>query len=146
MTAAAEWEIGPALAVAYLHAALARADTGTAASRLRLYSSTRPATVLDAHADTPQAEVVLAQPCGAVIDGALVLYPASGSGAMVQAGGMPRWAEWLAGDGALLARCWVTDMEHGGGIRVTGAKTPDGETSPMLYVGGLVQLGPVALE
>lgn len=142
----AEWEISPALAIVYLQAAIARADTGLAASRLRLFSTSRPPTILDAHADAPQAEIVLAQPCGTIINGALVLYPASAAGGMVQSGGVPRWAEWVAGDGVVLTRCWVTDMEHDGGIRVVGAKTPDGEVSPMLYVGGLVQLGQVVLE
>lgn len=142
----ADWEISPALASVYLQAAIARADTGSTASRLRLFSTLRPPTILDAHADTPQAEVVLAQPCGVIINNALVLYPASTAGGMVQAGGMPRWAEWVAGDDVVLTRCWVTDMEHDGGIRVIGAKTPEGEVSPMLYVGGLVQLGQIVLE
>ena len=32
------------------------------------------------------------------------------------------------------------------GLRVIGGATPEGESSPMLYTGGLVQLGMVALS
>lgn len=140
-----EWDVAPALAVAYLAAAIDRADYGPGAASLRTYTTVRPATILDAHTDTPQAEVVLAKPCGHIDSGTLVLDPAVAGAAMVQAGGMPLWAEWIAADGALLARCWVTDVDNGGGIRVVGAATPDGATSPMLYAGGLVQLDTVVL-
>lgn len=140
-----EWEITTTLALAELAGALTRANTGAGNSKISLYTTTRPASIYDPHADVPQAEIVLAKPCGAIVGGALVLYPLDPAGAMVMMQGMPRWAEWLAADGALLTRCDVTDLDHGGGIRVTGGKTPDGETSPMLYVGGLVQLGLVAL-
>lgn len=141
----AEWEVGPALAIAYLHAAIERADFGVGASRLRLYTTARPASVTDAHADTAQAEIVLAKPCGRIDGEVLILTPAVAGGAMVQAAGMPRWAEWVAADGAVLTRCWVTDADHDGGIRVLGGATPAGETSPVLYAGGLVRLDVVAL-
>jgi hypothetical protein len=141
-----EWEISAATAAAQLAGLLARADTGAGSSRITCYTTTRPALITDAHADVPQAEIALAKPCGAIVDGALVLYPADAAGAMVQAAGLPRWAEWIAADGVVLTRCDVTDMEHGGGIRLVGGATPEGETSPMLYPGGLVQLGLVALD
>jgi len=141
----AEWEISDAAVVAQLLGLLARADAGTGASVLALYTTARPALITDVHADAPQAGIVLAKPCGGMVGGALVLYVADPAGAMVMAQGMPRWGEWIAGDGAVLARFDVTDMDHGGGIRVIGGTTPEGETSPMLYPGGLVQLGLVAL-
>ena len=145
MSAHPEWEVSAVTVLAQLQATLVRADTGAGSSRLALYTTGRPALITDAHADTAQADIVLAKPCGAVVSGALVLYPADLAGAMVMAAGLPRWAEWIAGDGQVLTRCDVTDMEHGGGIRVVGGATPEGETSPMLYPGGLVQLGLVAL-
>lgn len=141
----ADWETSAALVAAQLQASLARADQGAAPSSVRLYTTTRPATIADAHADTPQAVINLAKPCGALVDGALVWYPADPAGAMVAHQGLPRWAEWVAGDGVVLTRCDVTDMDGGGGLRVTGGTTPAGETSPMLYPGGLVQIGLVAL-
>lgn len=142
---APEWDISAAAVLAQLQGMLARADTGAGSSRLALYTTAPPALISDAHADTPQAEIVLAKPCGAIVGGALVLHVADPAGAMVMAQGLPRWAEWFAADGVLLARCDVTDMDHGGGIRIVGGATPEGETSPMLYPGGLVQLGLVAL-
>lgn len=140
-----DWEISPALALAYLAAAVARADDGVGASRVLLYTTAPPAAITDAHTDAPQAHIDLTKPCGHIDSGALVLTPAVAAGAMVQATGMPRWAEWVAADGVLLTRCLVTDIDHDGGIRVVGGATPPGETSPMLYAGGLVQLALVAL-
>ena len=139
------WEISPTMSAAQLAASVARADAGAAASRLRFYTTARPATILDAHTDPVQAELVLAKPCGTVTDATLALHAADAAGAMVQFGGVPRWAEWIAGDGALLARADVTDLDHGGAIRVIGGKTPEGDNSPMFYAGGLILLGLVAL-
>lgn len=140
-----EWDISAAAALAQLQGTLVRADMGSGNAKFALYTTTRPALIGDAHTDSPQATITLAKPCGAIVDGALVLNVLEPAGALVQAMGLPRWAEWIAGDGVLLARCDVTDMDHAGGIRITGGKTPEGETSPMLYAGGLVQLGMVAL-
>ncbi|GAD22357.1 hypothetical protein [Acidovorax sp. MR-S7] len=140
-----DWDVSDAAYIAQLQGLLARADTGAGRSRLALYTTTPPASMGDAHADTPQATLELAKPCGSLVGGALVLHVADPAGAMVMSQGMPRWAEWIAADGVLLTRCIVTDMDHGGGIRVIGGTTPEGETSPMLYPGGLVQLGLVAL-
>lgn len=140
-----DWEVSSALIVAQLLGALVRADAGTQPSRLALYTTSRPANILEGHADTPQAVIVLAKPCGAIVEDQLVLYVADNSGAMVAASGVPRWAEWIAGDGTVLTRCDVTDLENGGGIRVLGSATPPGDISPMLYAGGKVQLGLIAL-
>ena len=35
---------------------------------------------------------------------------------------------------------------NGGGWQLEGGETPAGETSPLLYAGGLVQLGATALS
>lgn len=139
------WEVSTALELAQLQGTIVRADEGSNPSRLVLYTTERPAAISQAHTDTPQAEIVLAKPCGAIVSGMLVLHVADTSGAMVAASGIPRWAEWVAGDGAVLTRCDVTDVDHDGGIRVRGGNTPAGDTSPILYAGGKVQLGVVAL-
>lgn len=138
------WEASSALRLVHLQASIARADQGSTPSAVCIYSTNRPGAG-QPHADTPQAVITLAKPCAALIGGALVWIAADPAGAMVMQGGIPRWAEWLAGDGTLLTRCDVTDMDHDGGLRVLGGTTPPGETSPMLYAGGLVQIGVVAL-
>lgn len=139
------WEVSQLLGDAQLAASIVRADTGVNPSVVHLYTTTRPASIATAHGDAPQAIIALDKPCGAVVAGELVWHMANPAGAMVMHQGMPRWAEWIAGDGTVLTRCDVTDMDNGGGLRVLGGATPPGETSPMLYAGGLVQIGLVAL-
>ena len=136
------FRVAPVLAAAQLAATLARADVGAGVARVRLYTTARPETP-GAHSDTPQAEIALAKPCGTVTEGVLSLVPAAPG--MVMSQGMPRWAELIAADGALLTDGTVTNLAGGGDFRVEGAATPEGETSPLLYAGGLVTLGTVAL-
>lgn len=136
------FRIGPALSAAQIAATLTRADAGEGTSRVRLYTTSRPATP-GTHSDTPQAEITLTKPCGSIVAGVLSLTPSAP--AMVMSLGIPRWAEWIAADGAFLADGTVTDMDGDGDFRVEGAATPDGETAPMLYPGGMVTLGTVAL-
>lgn len=131
------WRIGSALQLVQMQATLARADQGAGNSRVRLYTTPRPA-VLGAHADTPQSEIVLADPCGAIVGGELSLAPSAAG--MVMHTGLPRWGEWIAADGSLLADGSVTDMDGDGDFQVTGGATPEGESSPLLYAGGLVVL------
>lgn len=145
MSVSGDWEISAVTALAQLAAIVVRADVGPANARLALYTTTRPTLITDIHADAAQAQIVLAKPCGAIVDGALILHVRDLAGALVQFNGQPRWAEWIAADGAVLTRCDVSDMDSGGGIRIIGGTTPEGQTSPMLYAGGLVQLGLVAL-
>lgn len=139
------WETSAALATAQLAASIVRADAGANPSAVYLYTTARPATIATVHSDTPQASIALAKPCGALVADELVWHMADPAGAMVQTTGLPRWAEWVAGDGVVLARCDVTDLDHDGGLKVLGGTTPEGETSPMLYAGGMVQIGQVAL-
>ena len=75
----------------------------------------------------------------------LTLRPADPSGALVTATGLPRWARWRRADGVLVGDGTVTDTANGGDFTLTGAATPDGETSPMLYAGGRALLGTVTL-
>ena len=138
------WRVGPELSHAQLVASIAAADTGAGNARLRTYTSARPDT-LGGAVDAPQSVIVLAKPCGTVVDGVLVLHALDADGAMVATTGMPRWGEWVSAGGVVLTDGTVTDMAHDGDIRLAGAETPDGETSPLLFAGGLVLLGDTAL-
>lgn len=138
------WEIAPATALAQLQATAARSDVGTGNARVRIYLD-MPADFLGSRG-VQQAEVVLARPSATVVNGTLVLHVRDAAGAMVMATGIPRWADWHAADGALLAGGEVSDADHAGPWRVAGGETPEGETSPMLYAGGLVLLGETSLS
>ena len=137
--------IGPDLTAAQLAASVSRADLGIAASRIQLFDSTPPADG-DPGAVTPMAEITMAKPCGAVVAGVLVLYPADAGGAMVLRNGVPLWGRWLSGDNKVMAAGTVTDPDNGGDFQVTGGATAPGNTSPTLYAGGLVLLGTTTLS
>jgi len=139
------WRVGPALALAQLQAAIAVADAGPGPSKVRLYTTARPADLGGAPGAAPQAEVVLAVPCATVVGGTLVLHVADAGGTLVQTTGLPRWGQWVNGAGAVVADGSVTDGANGGDFQVTGGSTPPGETSPLLQAGGLVVLGPTSL-
>lgn len=136
--------IGADHALAQLAATIAFADQGPAAARIYVYTTAQPATGADP-GGAAQAEIVLAKPCGTIAGGALTLHVADPAGTMVLATGLPRWARWVSGTGALVADGTVTDAASGGDFIVSGAATPPGETSPQLYAGGIVLLGTVTL-
>ena len=136
--------ISPQHAMAQLAATLAFADAAPGASVIRLYADANAATGT-VPVDAPLASIALAQPCGTITGGTLVLHPADLSGAMVLATGIPRAAHWVRADGVLVAAGTVTDTAGTGDFRVAGAATAQGETSPTLYAGGKVLLGDVAL-
>lgn len=142
----AMWEVGPEAAAAQLAATIARADEGPGFARVRIYTTPQPASIAVPRTDTPQAEVVLLKPCAAIVGGALVMYPRNVDGTLVMSTGLPRWADWVAADGAIIATSNCTDAANGGGWQLEGGETPAGETSPLLYAGGLVQLGATALS
>ena len=142
----AVWEVGPEAAAAQLAATIARADQGPGFARVRIYTTPQPASIAVPRTDTPQAEVVLLKPCAAIVGGALVMYPRNVDGALVMSTGLPRWADWVAADGAIIATSNCTDAANGGGWQLEGGETPAGETAPLLYAGGLVQLGETALS
>ena len=137
------WSIGPVMALAQLQATAARSDQGGGNARVRIYLDV-PEDFLGARGQL-QAEIVLAKPGATIVDGKLVMHVRDASGAMVLATGLPRWADWHAADGALLAGGQVSDALHDGPWRVAGGETPAGETSPLLYAGGLVLLGETSL-
>lgn len=136
--------IGPEIAAAQLVATAAAADHIAGPSVIHLYANTQPAPGAPAGA-APVASITLAQPCATVAGGVLTLHPADNTGAMVLSTGIPRWARWERGDGALVADGTVTDGDNGGDFQVAGAGTAPGETSPTLYAGGLVLLGATSL-
>lgn len=136
------FRIASALSSAQIAASLARADTGTDSAQVLIYATTRPASP-GVHSDTPQVTLTLTKPCGAITAGVLALTALAPG--LVQATGLPRWAEWRAADGALLADGSVTDAAGDGDFKIAGGETPAGETSPMLYIGALAALAEVAL-
>ena len=136
--------IGPEHAMAQLAASLVFADAGGGPSVIKVYTTTQPAAGA-APGGAEQAAIVLAQPCATLAAGVLTLHPADPTGAMVLASGLPRWARWERFDGLLVADGTVTDIANGGDFTLTGAATPPGETSPMLYAGGRALLGAVTL-
>lgn len=133
------FRVSAALSLAQLQATLARADAGAGNACLRIYTTARPAT-LGAHADTPQCEIVLAKPSG-VIDAGLGMQLMQQAPGMVMASGLPRWAEYVAADGTVLADGSATDAAGDGDFRLSGAETPVGETSPLFFAGGLMSIG-----
>ena len=138
------FSIGPVIAAAQLAATVSAADDAPGPCVIHLYATTQPVPGAPAGAD-PLASVVLSKPCATVAGGVLTLHPADASGAMVLITGTPRWGRWERGDGALVADGTVTDTSHDGDFQVMGAATPDGDTSPVLYAGGLVMLGTTSL-
>ena len=141
----AVWEVGPEAAAAQLAATIARADQGAGFACVRIYTTPQPASIAVPRTDAHQAELVLLKPCASIVDGVLVMHPRDVEGALVLSNGLPRWADWVAADGSIIATSNCTDAANGGGWPLEGGETPAGETSPLLYAGGLVQLGETAL-
>ena len=138
------FSIGPEHAAAQLAATIAFADGAAQPSRILLYATEQPATGADA-GGSPLAEIVLAQPCATLTASGLTLHPADAGGTMVLANGIPRWGRWVRGDGLLVADGTASDLAHEGDFRLVGGATPAGDTSPMLYAGGMVLLGTFTL-
>ncbi|SDJ08562.1 hypothetical protein SAMN04489709_101191 [Paracidovorax citrulli] len=139
------WRVGPEVALAQLEATIARADAGSGRCRVRLHTTPRPGSVVDAAGGTAQAEIILSKPCASIVGGALVWHAEDAGGALVMLAGIPRWGVWIGASGIVVAEGSVTDAVHGGDFRVAGGTTPDGEDSPLLLAGGLVVLAPSAL-
>ncbi len=139
-----EWRLGAALLLAQLQATLARLDIGTTGNAcVRLYTTTRHEEM--GVSPAPWLEIPLARPAGMIAEGLLVLQPQSVAGTMVLTSGVPRWAELVAADGAVLAEGGVTTEGVGGCFEVAGGTVPEGEVAPMFYAGGLVTLTGSAL-
>lgn len=140
------WAISPGTATAQLQATMAFADTGApaaGAARLQLFASDKPAPGAAA-LTAPQAEIVLATPCGTIAESVWSLIAAEPGGALVLTTGVPKWARWLSAAGEWVADGTVSDLDGTGAIRIGGGQTPPGDTGPMLYAGGLAVLGSTA--
>ena len=124
---------------AILQGLVSYADSGTGASRIQIYASTRPPIAGDDPAATPIATLVLTKPSGAVADGVLSLTQASVVGDLIAANGAALWARWETSAGDPVADGDVTDMAGDGPFKLAGA---DGVN---LNAGGRAILGAVAL-
>lgn len=116
--------LSPEGSVAMLQGLLARG----AASRLHFMGA----------GDVTLAVVVLAVPCGQIVDDALVLEQADPEGDLIAATGAAVQAHWYSYDNALLATGVVTDTAGAGPFRLLGVGT-------QLYAGGRAILGTTAL-
>lgn len=146
MTALAfnQWRVSSALQQVQLQATAHRLDVGSGHAKVVVYK-VAPSTEQGVPSDV-MAEVLLAKPAGVVNpNGDLVLQADNPAGTMVLQAGIPRWAQLVAADGAVLVDGGVTDAEHDGCFQVSGAATPEGDTSPMFYAGVLLTLAPTAL-
>jgi len=130
-----------ALATAHLTATLAMMDSGstgsTGGAKLKLYSSLAQ----PAPGDAAMCTIHLARP-SAVVSGASLILSAPEPG-LVMTAGMPRWGVLEGADGTALHTGDVSDAEHDGFYKVSGAQTPPGETTPMFQAGATVTLGAV---
>ena len=142
---APSWDLSSEAEMVQVQAVLTRLDVGAGHARIRIYTTAQPADGKVGNSDTPQCTLTLAKPCGAIVGSALTLYLQDATGALVMHTGLPRWADIVAADDVVLFRGAATDMDHGGVVRVRGADTPEGETSPLFYAGGKLQLGAVML-
>lgn len=137
------WDISQAVADVQLQATMVFADTGAGSARLQLFTSAKPDPGEPA-GTAAQVEIVLAKPSGTITGGVWSLTPAEPGGALVLATGIPRWGRWISASGAWVADGTVSDLAGTAAIRIGGGATPEGETAPMLYAGGLALLGTTA--
>ena len=106
------------------------ADAGAGPSTLRLYTDADPVTQERTHLVT----IVLTKPCGAIVSGQIQLAQADPLGDMVAATGVPTFAQWCDGDGAVIADCTVSNDAGDGDLKISTRQ--DG----MIFEGGFVTL------
>lgn len=107
-------------------------DTGTDNATIEIYGNTRP----DAGAEpgaSPLLTVILAKPCGAVVDGVLVLEAEDPTGELIAASGTATWARFVNGDGE-----WAFDAD----VSNEGGSGEVQFPSTVLYAGGRAPLSP----
>ena len=104
------------------------ADAGSGPSTLQVYDAADPATRL------LLATITLTKPCGQMVGGKIQLTQASPTGDLVLATGIPAWAEWLDGDGLLLATCTVSAEDGEGDLKISSRA--DGQ----VFAGGFITL------
>ena len=104
------------------------ADAGDNASTLAIYDSATPGTRVRL------ATITLDKPCASIVTGKIQLAQASSTGDIVAATGIPTWAEWLDGNGALLATCTVSAEDGEGDLKISSRA--DGQ----IFAGGFITL------
>ena len=104
------------------------ADAGAGPSTLQIYDKQDPAT------RKKLATITLADPCGVLVGGQIQLAQADPTGDLVQITGVPAWAEWLDGAGALLATCTVSAEGGDGDLKISSRA--DGK----IFAGGFITL------
>lgn len=138
------WRVSGACALAQRVAILSRMLAGGSDPLVRLYAGALPVEV--GGGQSHLIAVPLSRTLSIVnANGILELHPKDTSGVMLLVGGQPRWGELVAGDGVVLADGTVTDADHGGCFRVSGGVTPEGDSTPHFYAGGILLLQPTVL-
>ncbi len=105
------------------------ADTGPGPSSIALYDA----------AQVLLATIILAKPCGTVVDDELRLIQASATGDLIGASGLAASGVWYSGSGAVVAEGAVTDSSGAGPFVLGGA------AGTQLYAGGRAILGNTAV-
>ena len=104
------------------------ADAGAGPSTLQIYDKQ------DAGTRQKLATITLAKPCGQLVGAQIQLTQADPTGDIVQATGVPTWAEWLGGEGTLLATCTVSAEGGDGDLKISSRA--DGQ----IFAGGFITL------
>ena len=104
------------------------ADAGAGPSTLQIYDTQ------DAGTRKKLATITLAKPCGQLVGAQIQLAQADPTGDLVQTTGVPTWAEWLDGDGTLLAACTVSAEGGDGDLKISSRA--DGQ----IFAGGFITL------
>ena len=120
-----EFEISSAHALSRLQATLEFADSGPAASTIKLYDM----------AEQLLATLTLTRPCGTILEAGYLQLTQAQAGQMIMATGQVVRGVWSTSDGRLIARGDVTDEGGNGAFRLLGS------SGTQLYAGGLVILG-----
>lgn len=125
MSTLPEMQISDAHALARLAATQAFADSGPAASTIKLYDM----------AEQLLATLTLTRPCGTIVEAGYLQLTQAQAGEMILAGGVAVLGVWSTSDGRLVGRGDVTDETGTGAFRLLGS------SGTQLYAGGQVVLG-----
>ena len=104
------------------------ADAGAGPSTLQIDDKQ------DAGTRQKLATITLAKPCGQLVGAQIQLTQADPTGDLVQTTGVPTWAEWLDGEGTLLATCTVSAEGGDGDLKISSRA--DGQ----IFAGGFITL------
>ena len=104
------------------------ADEGAGPSTLQIYDKQ------DAGTRQKLATITLTKPCGQLVGAQIQLTQADPTGDLVQTTGVPTWAEWLDGEGTLLATCTVSAEGGEGDLKISSRA--DGQ----IFAGGFITL------